>query len=54
MAIERRIFPYSGQADYAQTMRVLGPIQSETSDQVLSIIDRESLTLLHVRYLAGC
>ena len=32
MAVERRIFPYAGQADYAQTMRVLGPIQTETSD----------------------
>jgi hypothetical protein len=33
MAVERRrIFPYSAQADYAQTMRDLGPMQTETGD----------------------
>jgi hypothetical protein len=54
MAVERRrIFPYSG----GLTMHKLYGFWvqfSRNPRQVLSTIDRESLALLHVRYLAAC
>jgi len=54
MAVEHRIFPYSGQADLCTNYAGSGSTSVRHQRQVLSTIDRESFALLGVRYLAGC